>query len=88
MAAYVPVDLHRHRSVVMHMARSGEIPGWTHQANDSEALVAAVLRPARRPWWPSKRPTGGIGQSTPCRPPAATCIWPRRRWSASSRDAE
>ena len=39
MAAYVPVDLHRHRAVVMHMARSGEIPGWTHLAIDSEALV-------------------------------------------------
>ena len=43
MAVYVPVDVHRHRSVVMHMARSGEVLGWTHLANDSEALVAAVL---------------------------------------------
>ena len=29
MAAYVPIDLHRHRSVVMQMAADGEVLGWT-----------------------------------------------------------
>ena len=44
MAAYVPIDLHRHRSVVMHMAEDGEVLGWTRLANDPETLVAEVLK--------------------------------------------
>ena len=34
MSAYVPIDLHRHRSVVMHMAADGEVLGWVRLAND------------------------------------------------------
>lgn len=44
MAAYVPIDLHRHRSVVMHMAEDGEVLGWVRLANDPETLVAEVLK--------------------------------------------
>ena len=49
MAAYVPIDLHRHRSVVMHMADDGEVLGWTRLANDPEALVAEVLKAGEAP---------------------------------------
>ncbi|MFN0091736.1 MAG: transposase [Acidimicrobiales bacterium] len=49
MAAYVPIDLHRHRSVVMHMAADGEVLGWTRLANDPEALVAEVLKAGEAP---------------------------------------
>lgn len=44
MTRYVPIDLHRHRSVVMHMTAEGEVLGWTRLANDPEALVAEVLK--------------------------------------------
>jgi transposase len=44
MSAYVPIDLHRHRSVVMNMAADGEVLGWVRLANDPEALVAEVLK--------------------------------------------
>jgi hypothetical protein len=43
MTRYVPIDLHRHRSVVMQMTADGEVAGWTRLANDPEALVAEVL---------------------------------------------
>jgi transposase len=49
MAAYVPIDLHRHRSVVMHMAADGEVLGWTRLANDPETLVAEVLKSGEAP---------------------------------------
>jgi hypothetical protein len=49
MAAYVPVDLHRHRSVVMQMAADGEVLGWTRLANDPELLVAEVLKAGEAP---------------------------------------
>jgi transposase len=49
MAAYVPIDLHRHRSVVMHMAGDGEVLGWIRLANDPEALVAEVLKAGEAP---------------------------------------
>ena len=49
MAAYVPIDLHRHRSVVMHMADDGEVLGWTRLANDPETLVAEVLKAGEVP---------------------------------------
>lgn len=49
MAAYVPIDLHRHRSVVMHMAECGEVLGWTRLANDPDTLVAEVLRAGETP---------------------------------------
>ena len=49
MAAYVPIDLHRHRSVVMHMAVDGEVLGWTCLANDPETLVAEVLKAGEAP---------------------------------------
>jgi transposase len=49
MAAYVPIDLHRHRSVVMHMADDGEVMGWTRLANDPEALVAEVCKAGEAP---------------------------------------
>ena len=49
MAAYVPIDLHRHRSVVMHMADDGEVLGWTRLANDPETLVAEVLKSGEAP---------------------------------------
>ena len=49
MAAYVPIDLHRHRSVVMHMADDGEVLGWTRLANDPETLVAEVLKAGEAP---------------------------------------
>lgn len=44
MTRYVPIDLHRHRSVVMQMTETGEVLGWTRLANDPEALVAEVLK--------------------------------------------
>ena len=44
MSAYVPIDLHRHRSVVMNMTADGEVLGWVRLANDPEALVAEVLK--------------------------------------------
>lgn len=44
MTRYVPIDLHRHRSVVMQMTAEGEVLGWTRLANDPEALVAEVLK--------------------------------------------
>jgi transposase len=49
MAAYVPIDLHRHRSVVMQMAEGGEVLGWTRLANDPETLVAEVLKSGEAP---------------------------------------
>lgn len=49
MAAYVPVGLHRHRSVLMHMADDGEVLGWTGLDNDPEALVAEVLKAGEAP---------------------------------------
>ena len=49
MAAYVPIDLHRHRSVVMQMAADGEVLGWTRLANDPETLVAEVLTAGEAP---------------------------------------
>lgn len=49
MAAYVPIDLHRRRSVVMHMAECGEVLGWTRLANDPETLVAEVLKAGESP---------------------------------------
>ena len=49
MAAYVPIDLHRHRSVVMHMADDGEVLGWTRLANDPETLVAEVRKGGEDP---------------------------------------
>jgi transposase len=49
MAAYVPIDLHRHRSVVMHMAEDGEVLGWVRVANDPATLVAEVLKAGEDP---------------------------------------
>ena len=49
MTAYVPIDLHRHRSVVMHMADDGEVLGWTRLANDPETLVTEVLKTGEAP---------------------------------------
>jgi transposase len=49
MSAYVPIDLHRRRSVVMHMAADGEVLGWARLANDPEALVAEVLKAGEAP---------------------------------------
>jgi len=49
MSAYVPIDLHRRRSVVMHMADDGEVLGWVRLANDPEALVAEVLKAGEAP---------------------------------------
>ena len=49
MSAYVPIDLHRHRSVVMHMAADGEVLGWVRLANDPEALVAEVMKAGEAP---------------------------------------
>ena len=49
MAAYVPIDLHRHRSVVMRMAETGEVLGWTRLANDPETLAAEVLKAGEAP---------------------------------------
>lgn len=49
MAAYVPIDLHRHRSVVMQMAADGEVLGWVRLANDPETLVAEVLKAGEAP---------------------------------------
>jgi transposase len=49
MAAYVPIDLHRHRSVVMHMADDGTVLGWTRLANDPETLVAEVRKAGEDP---------------------------------------
>lgn len=49
MSAYVPIDLHRHRSVVMHMADDGEVLGWVRIANDPDALVAEVLKAGEAP---------------------------------------
>jgi transposase len=44
MTAYVPIDLHRHRSVVMRMDGDGVVAGWARLANDPETLVAEVLK--------------------------------------------
>jgi hypothetical protein len=49
MGAYVPIDLHRYRSVVMHMADDGEVLGWTRLANDPDTLVAEVLKAGESP---------------------------------------
>jgi transposase len=49
MAAYVPIDLHRHRSVIMNMATDGEVLGWVRIANDPETLVAEVLKCGEAP---------------------------------------
>jgi transposase len=49
MSAYVPIDLHRHRSVVMHMADDGEVLGWVRLANDPETLVDEVLKAGESP---------------------------------------
>ncbi|MEZ5170432.1 MAG: hypothetical protein R3A49_06765 [Acidimicrobiia bacterium] len=43
MAGYVPIDLHRRRSVVMHIDSAGEMLGWKRVANEPDALVAEVL---------------------------------------------
>jgi transposase len=44
MTRFVPIDLHRHRSVVMHMTAEGEVLGRTRLANNPEALIAEVLK--------------------------------------------
>ena len=49
MTAYVPIDLHRHRSVVMNMTATGEVLGWVRIANDPETLVAEVLKCGETP---------------------------------------
>src|SRR3954447_8630123 len=49
MTAYVPIDLHRHRSVVMNMTASGEVLGWVRIANDPETLVAEVVKCGEHP---------------------------------------
>ncbi len=49
MPHYVPIDLHRHRSVVMHMTAEGEVQGWVRLANDPETLVAEVLKAGEAP---------------------------------------
>jgi transposase len=49
MSQYVPIDLHRHRSVVMNMSASGEVLGWVRIANDPELLVAEVLKCGESP---------------------------------------
>src|SRR5215207_1768028 len=49
MTAYVPIDLHRHRSVVMNMTDSGEVLGWVRIANDPDTLVAEVLKCGEHP---------------------------------------
>lgn len=49
MGAYVPIDLHRRRSVVMHVDESGEVLGWNRIANDPDRLVAEVLRHGESP---------------------------------------
>ena len=49
MSAYVPIDLHRRRSVVMHMSETGEVLGWTRLVNDPETLVAEVLKAGEAP---------------------------------------
>jgi hypothetical protein len=49
MTRYVPIDLHRHRSVVMQMSAEGEVLGWTRLANDPETLVAEVTKHTDEP---------------------------------------
>lgn len=49
MAGYVPIDLHRRRSVVMHIDAAGEMLGWKRIANDPDALVAEVLEHGESP---------------------------------------
>jgi transposase len=49
MSAYVPIDLHRHRSVVMNMTETGEVLGWVRIANDPETLMAEVLKCGESP---------------------------------------
>ena len=49
MAGYVPIDLHRHRSVVMNMSATGEVINWVRIANDPETLVDAVLKCGESP---------------------------------------
>lgn len=49
MPHYVPIDLHRHRSVVMQMSAEGEVLGWVRLANDPETLVAEVLKAGEAP---------------------------------------
>ena len=49
MGGYVPIDLHRRRSVVMHLDEAGESLGWKRIANDPEVLVAEVLRHGESP---------------------------------------
>ncbi|NOY54365.1 MAG: IS110 family transposase [Actinobacteria bacterium] len=49
MAGYVPIDLHRRRSVVMHLAEDGEMLGWRRIANDPGLLVEEVLRHGEAP---------------------------------------
>lgn len=49
MSAYVPIDLHRCRSVVMHMAADGEVLGWVRLANDPETPVAVGFTIAELP---------------------------------------
>jgi hypothetical protein len=85
MAAYVPIDLHRHRSVVMHMAGDGEVLGWIRLANDPEALVAEVLKAGEAPevaieaTWSSPRMADTYREAARCRlgrspdAPTASC---------------
>lgn len=49
MTGYVPIDLHRRRSVIMHIDETGEELGWKRIANDPDTLVAEVLRHGEAP---------------------------------------
>lgn len=49
MTGYVPIDLHRRRSVVMHIGDDGETVGWKRIDNDAETLVTEVLRHGEQP---------------------------------------
>lgn len=49
MTMYLPIDLHRRRSVVMQMSETGEVLGWTRLANDPETLVVEVLKAGESP---------------------------------------
>jgi hypothetical protein len=49
MAACVPTDLHRHRSVVMKMSATGEVLNWIRLANHPDTLVSEVLKCGKSP---------------------------------------
>lgn len=49
MTRYVPIDLHRQRSVVMQMTAEGEVLEWVRLANEPEALVAEVTKHTDEP---------------------------------------